>query len=194
MRWVLRYWPIVPLIIVALLAGNWVEDRPDSVIVEETINMSETQSDYYLEEFTTRKFDAAGMLEYRVSGKSLLHFPEDDRSEITAPNVILLREGIRWDITSTMGQMLRNPDTFTLIGDVQIERSGETSDDSVSILTESLSVRTDSNEVSTDQPIEVIATGWRMRSVGLQSKIDDGKLIFLSQVTGHYDVATPESE
>ena len=194
MRWILRYWPIVPLIVIVLWAGNWVEDRPDSVIVEETINMSETQSDYYLEEFTTRKFDAAGMLEYRVSGKSLLHFPEDDRSEITAPNVVLLREGIRWDITSTMGQMLREPDTFTLFGDVQIERAGEDSDDSVSIRTESLSVRTDSNEVSTDQPIEVVATGWRMTSVGLESKIDDGKLVFLSQVTGHYDVATPESE
>lgn len=193
MRWVLRYWPIVPLIILAVWARNWVEDRPATFVVEETINMRETQSDYYLEEFTTRKFDTAGMLQYRVSGKSLLHFPEDGRSEITAPNVILLREGIRWDITSARGQMLREPDTFTLIGNVQIERAGE-SVDSMSIRTESLSVHTDNNEVSTDQPIEVIANGWRMRSVGLQSKLDDGKLIFLSEVTGHYDVATPESE
>ena len=193
MRWILRYWPIVPLIVVAVLARNWVEDRPDSVVVEETINMQETQSDYYLEEFTTRKFDATGTLQYRVSGKSLLHFPEDGRSEITAPNVILLREGIRWDITSAKGEMLREPDTFTLFGNVQIERAGG-ENNSVSIRTESLSVSTHNNEVSTDQPIEVIASGWRMRSVGLQSKIDDDTLIFLSEVTGHYDVATPVSD
>ena len=193
MRWFLKYWPIVPLIILAVWARNWAEDGADPFVVEETIDMGETQSDYYLEEFTTRKFDITGALQYRVSGKSLLHFPEDDRSEITEPNVVLLREGIRWDITSTKGQLLRKPDTFTLLGNVQIERDGG-SVDSVSIRTESLSVRTDNNEVSTDQPIEVIANGWRMRSVGLQSKIDDGKLIFLSQVTGHYDVATPDSE
>ena len=90
MRWILRYWPIVPLLILAIWARNWVEDRPNPVVVEETINMRETQSDYYLEEFTTRKFDATGTLQYRVSGKSLLHFPEDDRSEITEPNVCLL--------------------------------------------------------------------------------------------------------
>lgn len=193
MRWILRYWPIVPLLILAIWARNWVEDRPNPVVVEETINMRETQSDYYLEEFTTRKFDATGTLQYRVSGKSLLHFPEDDRSEITEPNVILLRDGVRWDITSATGEMLRKPDTFTLFGNVEIERAGS-NNDTVSIRTESLSVHADNNEVSTDQPIEVIANGWRMRSIGLQSNIDDGKLIFLSEVTGHYDVAKPETK
>jgi len=193
MRKALRYWPIVPLLLLAVWAHNWVEDSPDPFVFEETINMRETQSDYYLEEFTTRKFDTTGALQYRVSGKSLIHFPEDDRSEITAPNVILLREGIRWNITSASGQMLRDPDTFTLFGNVQIERDAE-SQDRMSIRTESLSVHPDNNEVSTDQPIEVVANGWRMSSIGLQSKIDDGKLIFLSEVTGHYDVATPESE
>jgi len=193
MRKALRYWPIVPLLLLAVWAHNWVEDSPDPFVFEETINMRETQSDYYLEEFTTRKFDTTGALQYRVSGKSLIHFPEDDRSEITAPNVILLREGIRWNITSASGQMLRDPDTFTLFGNVQVERDAD-SQDRMSIRTESLSVHTDDNEVSTDQPIEVVANGWRMSSIGLQSKIDDGKLIFLSEVTGHYDVATPESE
>ncbi len=193
MRWISKYWPIVPLLLLALLARDWVEDAPDSVQVEETIDMRQTQSDYYLEEFTTRKFDENGDLEYRVSGESLLHYPEDDRSEITAPNVILLREGIRWDITSKQGEMLRNPDTFTLSGDVLLERAGNNID-GVSIRTEKLSVRTDNNEVSTDQPIEVIADGWSMSSIGLQTSIDEGKLVFLSKVTGHYDVATPDSE
>jgi len=193
MRWIARYWPIVPLLLLALLARDWVEEAPDDVVVEETIDMQQTQSDYYLEEFTSRKFDENGELQYRVTGESLLHYPEDDRSEITAPNVILLREGVRWDITSTRGEMLREPDRFTLFGDVHLERATG-NNDSVSIRTERLSVSTDNNEVSTDQPIEVIADGWQLRSVGLQSRLDEGKLIFLSKVTGHYDVATPESE
>jgi len=193
MRWLSRYWPIVPLLLLAVFARNWVEDAPDTIVVEDTIDMSQTQSDYYLEDFTTRKFDADGALQYRVTGESLLHYPEDDRSEITAPNVILLREGIRWDITAAEGEMRRKPDTFTLQGNVLLERASE-NNDIVSIRTDSISVLTDSNEVSTDQPIEVIADGWTMSSVGLQSRIDEGKLIFLSQVKGHYDIATPDSE
>ncbi len=193
MRWFYRYWPVIPLILLVVFAQNWVEDEPDSVQVEETINMQQTQSDYYLEDFTTRKFDMSGNLEYRVSGKNLLHYPDDDRSEILAPTVILLREGIRWDITSARGELRRSPDTFTLEGSVQLERAIEGEHD-LSIRTDQLSVRTDTNEVSTDLPIEVIADGWQMSSVGLESRIDEGKLIFLSKVKGHYDAATPDSE
>lgn len=198
MRWLAKYWPIMPVLLLALLARDWVEEAPAEVAIEDTINMRETQSDYYLEDFTTRKFDEVGNLQYRVSGNRLLHYPEDDRSEIIAPTVVLLREGIRWNITSSVGQMFRKPDTLTLRGDVRLERttevSGDGATDVVEILTEQLSVRTDTNEVSTDQPIEVIANGWRMSSVGLESRIDEGKLIFLSKVTGHYDVANPDSE
>ncbi len=193
MRWLSRYWPIVPLVLLALLARNWAEDAPDTIEVEETINMSETRSDYYLEDFTTRKFNESGDLQYRVSGSRLLHYPEDDRSEIIDPTVVLHRAGIRWDITSTRGELVRQPDTFTLEGDVLLERESE-QQALVTIRTEQLSVRTDGNVVSTEKPIEVIADGWRLTAVGLQTSIDEGKLIFLSQVTGHYDVATPNSD
>jgi len=193
MRWLSKYWPIMPLLLITLLARDWVEEAPETVEVEATIDMRQTQSDYYLENFTTRKFDVNGMLQYRVTGESLLHFPEDDRSEITAPTVIMLREGIRWDITSQLGELRRKPDRFTLSGDVKLEREGQNAD-IVTIRTNQLAVHTESNEVSTDQPIEVIADGWQLRSVGLQSRIDEGKLIFTSEVIGHYDVAKPDSK
>lgn len=193
MRWFYRYWPVLPLILLVVFAQNWVEDEPNAVLVEETINMQQTQSDYYLEDFTTRKFDIDGKLQYRVSGKNLLHFPDDDRSEITTPTVILLREGIRWDITSQRGEMRRSPDTFTLNGNVQLERAIQ-GENVLSISTEQLSVRTDTNEVRTDAPIELVGEGWTMSSVGLKSNIDDGKLIFLSKVKGQYDAAIPVVE
>lgn len=193
MRWLSRYWPVVPLVLLALLARNWAEDAPNAIESEETINMSETRSDYYLEDFTTRKFNESGDLQYRVSGSQLLHYPEDDRSEIISPTVVLHRAGIRWDITSTRGELVRQPDTFTLQGDVLLKRASE-QEALVTIRTEQLSVRTDGNVVSTDKPIEVIADGWRLSAVGLQTSIDEGKLIFLSRVTGHYDVAIPNSD
>lgn len=193
MRWLYLYWPVIPMLLCAVFAQNWVEDEPNAVLVEETIDMQQTQSDYYLEDFTTRKFDVNGNLEYRVSGENLLHFPDDDRSEITAPTVILLRDDIRWDIHSLRGELRRAPDTFTLNGEVKLERAIQ-GENVLSIRTERLSVRTDTNEVSTDSPIEVVGDGWRMHSVGMESSIDEGKLIFLSKVKGHYDAPIPVSE
>jgi len=188
MRWVYRYWPIIPLLFLVVVAQEFFEESPDGIEIEATIDMRETQSDYYLEDFTSRSFDIAGNLQYRVSGNRLLHYPDDNRSEIEAPNVVFLRDDIRWDITSKLGEMRRKPDTFTLHGKVLLERASNSSA-TLTIRTESLSIHTDRNEVSTDEAIEVSAEGWHMSSVGLQSSLDKGKLIFLSQVKGHYDVA-----
>lgn len=187
MRLISRYWLLVPLLMLAIVIRDWVETTPELIAVEDTIDMSATQSDYYLEQFSTRKFDATGSIEYEVTGQSLAHYPTDDRSEITKPSVVLHREAIQWKIDSSLGQLQKDPAIFTLQGDVIVRR--ETSQNSPVIMrTEEISILTDDNEVRTDKPIEIIAETWHLRSTGLQSSLNEGKLNLLSQVTGRYDV------
>ena len=46
------------------------------ITVEDTIDMRETRADYYLEDFTTRRYDASrASLSYRVTGETLAHYP-----------------------------------------------------------------------------------------------------------------------
>ena len=191
MRLISRYWLLVPLLLLAIVIRDWVETTPTLVEVEETIDMSETQSDYYLEKFKTRKFDSQGNIEYEVTGQTLAHYPADDRSEITKPSVVLHREAVQWKVDSTLGLLKRDPAIFTLQGDVVVKRQTPTGEP-LTIRTEELSILTDDNEVRTDKPIEIIAETWQLRSVGLQSSINEGKLNLLSSVTGRYEVAKPE--
>lgn len=189
MRLVSRYWLLVPLLLLAIVVRDWVETTPETLEVEETIDMRATESDYYLEEFKTRKFDSLGNIEYEVTGQTLAHYPIDDRSEITQPSVVLHRENTRWKIDSTLGELKKNPAIFTLHGDVVVER--ETANGApIVIRTEELSIHTDNNEVRTDQAIEIVAETWNLRSIGLQSSLDEGKLNLLSTVTGRYEVGT----
>ncbi len=191
MRLIARYWLIVPLLLIAIVARDWVETTPDQTAVEPTLDMSATQSDYYLEQFNTRKFNRFGEVEYEVTGDTLAHYPIDDRSEITQPSVIFNRDQIQWKINSKSGQLTKNPSIFTLAGDVVIKR--ETGDSQpVTMRTDELSILTEANEIRTDKPIEIISENWQLRSVGLQSSLNAGKLNLLSTVTGHYEVAKPE--
>jgi lipopolysaccharide export system protein LptC len=185
LRKLIRYWPIVPLLIVVLVAREWAETTTTDIAIEETIDMRETQADYYLEDFVTRRFNSGGELEYKVIGNTLAHYPIDDRSEITEPQVSLFRPRVEWHMESALGELTTNPEVFTLRGNVVVKRSDNGGGD-VWIETTDLQVHTDANEVSTDQPIEIVAETWQLRATGLRSAIDDGRLILQSNVIGHF--------
>jgi len=191
MRMISRYWLLVPLLLLAIVVRDWVETTPETVEVEETIDMRATESDYYLEQFKTRKFDTTGNIEYEVTGQTLAHYPIDDRSEITKPSVVMHRDAIKWKIDSESGELQKNPAIFTLQGNVVVER--ETVNGApIIIRTQEISILTDDNEVRTDKAIEIVSETWNLRSIGLQSSLDEGKLNLLSTVTGRYEVGKPE--
>ena len=138
-------------------------------------------------DFSSRKYNDLGQVEYTVQGETLAHYPISDRSEITEPRIELHREGVQWQIQSDNGIFDTNPDLFTLLGAVVVQRSTADSDP-VTIRTTSLTISTESNEVSTDAVIEINAPAWRLQATGLKSAIDQGKLTLLSEVTGRYEV------
>ena len=187
-RMLSRYWLLVPLLLLVLVARNWVEETPTSADAESTIDMQATQSDYYLEDFVTQKFSIDGALEYEVSGNTLLHYPEDNRSEITKPDVTLHRPPVTWKVVSEKGMLVKDPEIFTLQGDVRVERIAQ-NQSVVQILTKDLSINTQSNLLSTTSKVTIDAETWNLEADGLQSSIDSGKLNLLSNVKGHYEVA-----
>lgn len=185
-----RYWLLLPLLILVVVVVDRVEE-PETFVLEETIDMRETRSDYYISEFRSRKYDADGQIEYTVAGDTLAHYPHNDRSEITAPRVELNREGATWQIESNSGLFDVDPDLFTLHGNVVVTRQSAESDP-ITIRTSTLTVATESNEVSTDASIEISAPAWRLQATGLKSAIDQGKLTLLSDVIGRYEVPANE--
>ncbi|ASJ75920.1 LPS export ABC transporter periplasmic protein LptC [Granulosicoccus antarcticus] len=185
-----RYWLLIPILILVVVVVDLIEEAPEIFNVEETINMRETRSDYYMADFRSRKYDKQGQIEYTIRGETLAHYPDNDRSEITAPRVELNREGAQWQIQSDSGTFDTSPDLFTLHGDVIVKRSAADYDP-ITIRTSTLTVATESNEVSTDAVIEISAPAWRLQATGLKSAIDQGKLSLLSEVTGRYEVPGP---
>lgn len=187
-RLVTRYWLLLPLLILVVVLLDRVE-QPDVVQTEETIDMRQTQSDYYLSEFRTRKFGLDGTIEYIVEGDTLAHYPDDDRSEITRPRVTLRRENALWLVESQSGRFDPVPNLFTLQGGVTMQRKlPGTESATITMTTQTLRIATEANRVETDDVIEVVAPTWRLQAKGLRTAIDDGQLNLLSQVEGRYEL------
>ncbi len=185
-RFLSRYWLLLPILVMVVIALDRIE-APATVETEETINMRDTRSDYYMADFKTRKFRADGSVEYTIQGNTLAHYPHNDRSEIIAPQMHLNRPGATWDISSSSGRFDTNPDLFTLHGDVVMHRS-RIDGEPITITTDELMVQPDSNQVSTNAPIEIVSAHWALKAVGMTSAIDDGRLTLLSNVSARYEV------
>jgi len=185
-RLVTRYWLLLPLLILVVVLLDRVE-TPDGITTEETIDMRETQSDYYLAEFETRRFALDGTLEYQIRGDTLAHYPDDGRSEITQPRLEVRREAITWLIESERGRFDPSPNLFTLQGDVSVQRYLDEADEaSVSMSTQSLRIATEENLVETDEIVKISAPSWNIQSKGMRTAINEGRLM-LSQVTARFE-------
>jgi len=185
-RFLSRYWLLLPILILVVIAVDRIE-TPEAIEVEETIDMRETRSDYYMSEFRTRKFGTDGQIEYTVEGDTLAHYPDNDRSEITAPKMQLNRPSATWNISSATGRFDTNPDLFTLRGEVVVLRQ-QLDANPITITTDSITVATESNQLSTEDAIEIVSTSWAVSAIGMTSAIDDGTLNLLSSVTARYEV------
>lgn len=199
-RLVSRYWWLLPLLIGVVVLIDRVE-QPTDVVTEDTINMKDTRSDYYLSDFSTRKFNNKGSVEFIVEGDTLAHYPDDDRSEITDPRVEIRREGIVWLAESAKGRYDPATDLFTLSGDVTVKRvlqnidklSNEITDATDNSLTQitmsspSLRIASDANLVETDDFVQITAPTWNLKAKGLRTAIDHGQLSLLQNVVARFE-------
>ena len=187
-RLVSRYWLLVPLLALVVVLLDRVE-QPDVVQTEETIDMRQTQSDYYLSEFRSQKFGFDGKIEYIVEGDTLAHYPDDNRSEITRPRVELRRDDALWLVDAQSGRFDPVPNLFTLQGGVTINRIlPSTESATITMTTSSLRIATEANQVETDDVVTIVAPTWRVQAKGLRTTIDDGQLTLLSDVQGRYEL------
>ena len=90
----MKHWPsqLFPIVILALLAGLtfWLQSR---VAADITIHDGKLRHDpdAIAENFVARRFDQTGQLKYRLTAPYLVHYPDDDTSEITSPTLTSYR-------------------------------------------------------------------------------------------------------
>ena len=80
-----RLFPLVLMLALALLTF-WLE----RTVREEQAHPSQRRHDpdYRVEKFVVTKFNAAGDLESTLSAAEMVHYPDDDSTELVAPRAV----------------------------------------------------------------------------------------------------------
>lgn len=188
MRWgITRTAIFAGLLILAISSFNWL-DQPDSTKTAEELKMANLKADYFLESFETIRYDQRGKPEYRLSGKTLTHYPARKASEILEPVVVLNRpEQPTWTIRSNTGWLEETDETVELLGEVALLRDAYDGQSGIVITTSRVKVQPKTHVLETDAEIEIKSDAWVLKSTGLKSDLRNGRITLLSNVQAHYE-------
>jgi lipopolysaccharide export system protein LptC len=176
-------------LLLAILGGSkWLAEMVEQ---KEISDQPETHTaDYFLDNFTNTVMDTNGKPFRRLSANRMLHFPDDDSTELTKPSVTLFEENAPpWQIRSEQGWLSGDGNLLLLKGTVTIDREQAPGVRPIHIVTRNLRVQPDENYAETDETITVTSLGSRLKSKGMQAWFNKPvRIKFLTDVRGYYEI------
>lgn len=179
----------------------------------ETDAAASHEPDYRITNFHAIDLDENGRLRYELTADQLTHFPQPERAELTAPQMVFYRNTSTstgkptvngdagnlvlpppavdpWQLTAARGSIADGGDRLDLEGDVRVSRvgtSGDRPDDmGMTMETSRLTVFGKQEVATTDSPVFLNGDRAQLHGVGMQIDLKKGQMHLLSQVRGYY--------
>lgn len=143
--------------------------------------------DAMAENFEIRRFDTSGQLKYRLQAPYLLHFPDDDSSELHRPRLLALRQnGEPLELRANYARASAGGETVYLWDDVVATRPGVNGQAPTVARMPNLTVQPDLGYGFTDSPVRIDqGTSW-LQGTGMRLDNNAATFTLLSQVQGSH--------
>lgn len=148
---------------------------------------------YFFEDFTMRVMNEHGRPAYVLTGAQLLSYRDDHvDAQIESPRLAI--DAVAqpdWDVTARTGSLVAGGDLLQLRGDVVLQQVGADLVEPLRIETQTLDLDTVARIATTPAEVHISAPQWRVRSLGMQARIDEGLVDLLAAVHGRYMPQAP---
>ncbi len=178
------------LLMLALAAGSfWLERAVQAPALDQSGRMRH-DPDFIAEDFNVTKMDPAGKPEYVLFAESMLHYPDDDSTDIVAPRLVQNNDdSAPIDIRADRGVISSRGEEAKLFGNVVVVREASKGQSEMRLQTEYLQVFPDRDFARTDKPVLITQDNSRLSGVGMEFNNKTRQFALLSQVRGTFDVA-----
>jgi len=143
--------------------------------------------DAIIDNFTLTRLDEQGIPRYTLTANRMLHFADDDTTELTAPKVIRRGEGPMVTITAERGTLARESNEAFFRGNVVVVREATPGNEELRVHTDYLHVLPDENIARTDRAVTVIEGRSSLSGVGMEFNENTRRFAIFSQVRGRFD-------
>jgi len=170
------------LLLVAGISLWLLLNKPEAAKTESLVQYS---IDFGMTDFKMTVMDINGKPSRVITGETLYHYPENDRTEIFTPNTLFISpENNDWIIESDHAETQGEGENILLTGNVIITNKDRPE---IQLLTEVLNLDTVNNTAYTDQPVTMKSPHGNTHSVGFHAALQEETINLHSRVRGQYN-------
>jgi len=186
----MKHWPsqLFPIILLAVLAGLsfWLQKAVEPAEARPSGKLRH-DPDAYAENFTVRRYDTSGHLKYRLSAPHLVHYPDDDSSEVNSPTLISYRpEAPAVTVTGDHAKVSAKGETVFLWDNVSLVRAAAPDRPEMIARMPDLTAQPEAGLAFTNSPVEITQGQSWIKGVGAQLDNNASTFVLQSRVTGLY--------
>jgi len=181
---------IAPLAIITLLALlSWWLKETTAPTQQNTDSSVRHDPDYYSDNMDMYLMDKTGQLHHQIKVKHLKHYPDDDSTQLTEPQIALYQsqsqnqsQKINWTISSEQGEIINDGKEIMLTGNVIVTQTST----KTKMTTDSLLVHPDQQYAQTNSRVTLEDSNGITHAIGMKAYIGENNIQLLSRVRGRY--------
>ena len=143
--------------------------------------------DAIVDDFMVTRLNEQGVAQYTLAANRMLHFGDDDSTELTAPRVVKLGAGPTVTITAERGTVTRDGEEAFFHGNVVVIRAATPEREELRVRTEYLHVLPEKNIARTDRAVTITEGRSVLSGVGMEFDESAQRFALLSQVRGRFE-------
>jgi lipopolysaccharide export system protein LptC len=181
-----RHWlPVLPLL--ALLGATyWLDQQVQPELAKPDSGMRH-DPDSVVENFSAMKLNEQGTPHFIMNAVKMLHYPDDDSTELESPRLTLLADDRPTVFaTAKTGIISSKGDEYFLQGDVEMLREAVEQQDRLKLQTEYLHFIPDQDLVKSSLAVTLVEAHTTVNAVGMELNNKTRTIKLLSKVRSEY--------
>jgi len=144
--------------------------------------------DYIVTNFTTTTYNATGRAESILSADKMIHYPDDDSTELERPHVVQLKpDEPRMTVRADRGLLSSEGDEIFLYDNVRLVREASADRPEARMTTSFLHIVRNRSLARTDRPVRFEEPSRRLAGRGMEYNYGTGELVLHAEVRGSFD-------
>ncbi len=181
---------LFPTILLGLLAliTVWI-DKAVQAPLKKIDGSQRHDADYYLNNFVSTKTDINGNLRYKLAAASMVHFPDDDTTQLTRPRFTRFTQDKPYSqIEGQRGFVSKNGEIIDMIDNVKVVRQAFNGRGEMVLLTQQLNIDTKNEIANTALPVKITqAPKTVIYATGMRYDKKNNTFTLLHKVRAHYE-------
>ncbi|HTD91346.1 MAG TPA: LPS export ABC transporter periplasmic protein LptC [Burkholderiales bacterium] len=178
---------LFPLVLAALLAAltYWLDQAVQNPAAERE-KLLVHDPDFMIEKLVATRMDDNGRIRDTLQASRMVHFPDDDSTELTLPRFVSVARGTPLAVTSKQALVSSNGSDLYFQGDVHATRAPQAGKSTLLVVTDYLHLMPDDNIAKTDRHVTISDANMSIDAIGMELNNETRILKLNAGVRGVY--------